>query len=234
MNPVKNITISDAKTGFVILERKFRWPTHANSSNLGSLTQSFYQFAREVDDGFIESVVFEGKERDSHGGGKSSKHHQTMQMVCTRNEYETVSIYYDTSNYYVDVDDSNNLLLEIEEAFARECGELLSQVSARIFSLVDSVEENAEEVADIRRRFEFFAFHIDRIITTAFPPPEPLPPPPSRGSRDRKDDSSRGSSRGDRRRSNKSSSSKSHHSHNGRHSNSSSRNGGSKHDLKST
>lgn len=227
MNPVKNITISDAKTGFVILERKFRWPTHANSSNLGSLTQSFYQFAREVDDGFIESVVFEGKERDSHG--KSNKHHQTMQMVCTRNEYETVSIYYDTTNYYVDVVDSNNLLREIEEAFARECGELLSQVSARIFSLVDSVEENSDEVQDIRRRFEFFAYHIDRIITTAFPPSEPLPPPPSRGSRDRKDDSSRGSGHGDRRRSNKrSSSSKSNRS------NGSSRTGGSKRDQKST
>ena len=108
---------------------------------------------------------------------RGSKHPQAMQMVCTRNEYETVSIYYDTTHYTVDPVDSNNLLLAIQEAFARECGEWLSKVSARIVSVVDSVDECVSEVEDIRRGFEFFALHIDRIITTAFPPTLPLPPP---------------------------------------------------------
>ena len=65
MNPVKNITISDARTGFLLLERKFRWPSHALSGSLGALAQSFLQFAREVDDGHIHGVVFEGKVRHS-------------------------------------------------------------------------------------------------------------------------------------------------------------------------
>jgi hypothetical protein len=178
-NPVKNITISDAKTGFVIVERKFRWPTHANSSNLGSLTQSFYQFAREVDDGFIESVVFEGKEPTNSGGGKANKQHQTMKMVCCRNEFETISIYYDTTTYTVDPVDSNNLLLAVEEEFGRECGALLSQMGGRILALVDSVEQQEEEAGDIRAHFEFFVHHIDDIITTTFPrgaSPPPIPP----------------------------------------------------------
>jgi hypothetical protein len=51
IGPVKNVTISDARTGFVVLECVFRWPDHTNTANLGSLIQSFYQFAREVDDG---------------------------------------------------------------------------------------------------------------------------------------------------------------------------------------
>jgi hypothetical protein len=49
--PIKNVTICDAKTGFVILECIYRWPEQAVTTNLGSLILSFYQFAREVDDG---------------------------------------------------------------------------------------------------------------------------------------------------------------------------------------
>lgn len=218
MNPVKNITISDAKTGFVLLERKFRWPTNTTSSNLGSLTQSFYQFAREVDDGFIGSVVFEGKEREPHwsgnggsgGSGRSSKQIQTMQMVCTRNEYETVSIFYDTTNYVVDAVDSNNLLLAIEESFADECGDVLSRLSARIMKLVDCIEENSAEVSDIRNQFEFFAQHVDRIILAAFPPSALQPPPPPSNQSSSSELREEGGSReGSRRRSNNSSRSRS-------------------------
>jgi hypothetical protein len=50
-HPIKNVTISDAKTGFVLVERIFKWPEEALTANLGSLILSFYQFAREVDDG---------------------------------------------------------------------------------------------------------------------------------------------------------------------------------------
>lgn len=49
--PIKNITICDAKTGFVVLESIYQWPEQAVTANLGSLILSFYQFAREVDDG---------------------------------------------------------------------------------------------------------------------------------------------------------------------------------------
>ena len=49
--PIKNVTISDARTGFVVFESVMRWPVGTNTAHLGSLIQSFYQFAREVDDG---------------------------------------------------------------------------------------------------------------------------------------------------------------------------------------
>ena len=185
---MKNITVSDSRTGFMLVERKFRWPTHANSSNLGSLTQSFFQFAREVDEGLIESVVFEGKEPHSSGksssgsGSSTSKQHQTMKMVCSRNEFETISIYYDTTNYVVDPDEANSLLLAIGNQFDRECGDLLSRLSGLIASFVDSVEENTEEVEGVRSQFMFFGDHIDRIILTAFPPEPPRPPTPPRDS----------------------------------------------------
>lgn len=48
---LKYITVSNSKTGFVVYERVFKWPENTITANLGSLIQSFYQFAREVDDG---------------------------------------------------------------------------------------------------------------------------------------------------------------------------------------
>lgn len=67
--PIKNITLCDAKTGFVILEHIYQWPEQAVTTNLGSLILSFYQFAREVDDGDIVSVNFEklSKQRNRTG-----------------------------------------------------------------------------------------------------------------------------------------------------------------------
>jgi hypothetical protein len=56
--PIKNITISDAKTGFIVLECVYRWPDQAVTTNLGSLILSFYQFAREVDDGGKSRYLF--------------------------------------------------------------------------------------------------------------------------------------------------------------------------------
>lgn len=50
-DPVKNIRITDIETGVLLFERIYKWHEHANTASLGSLIQSFFQFAREVDDG---------------------------------------------------------------------------------------------------------------------------------------------------------------------------------------
>lgn len=48
---VKNVSISDAVSGQIVFQRVFSWKVTTAFSNLGSLIQVFYQFAREVDDG---------------------------------------------------------------------------------------------------------------------------------------------------------------------------------------
>ncbi len=48
---LKNVCISEVSTGNVLFERVYKWNESSASSNLGSLIQVFYQFAREVDDG---------------------------------------------------------------------------------------------------------------------------------------------------------------------------------------
>jgi hypothetical protein len=48
---IKYITISDSKTGFVLCEVIYKWNENTITTNIGNLIQSFYQFAREVDDG---------------------------------------------------------------------------------------------------------------------------------------------------------------------------------------
>ncbi len=50
-DPVKAVRITDIASGVVIFERLYKWPDSALASNIGSLIQSFFQFAREIDDG---------------------------------------------------------------------------------------------------------------------------------------------------------------------------------------
>ncbi|CAM9533198.1 unnamed protein product, partial [Ectocarpus fasciculatus] len=59
LDPLRLIRITDRHTGTLLFERIYEWPEHANPSNLGSLVQSFFQFAREVDGGEVESIYFE-------------------------------------------------------------------------------------------------------------------------------------------------------------------------------
>jgi hypothetical protein len=56
---VKHVSIADTATGIVLFEKAYRWVEKAQTSMVGSLVQSFYQFAKEVDDGAISSVNFE-------------------------------------------------------------------------------------------------------------------------------------------------------------------------------
>ena len=48
---VKNISISDVYTHQIIFQRVYTWKATTAFSNLGNLIESFYQFARTVDDG---------------------------------------------------------------------------------------------------------------------------------------------------------------------------------------
>lgn len=53
---MKNISISDSPSGQIVFQRVNAWRATSAFSNLGSLVQVFYQFAREVDDGGIFTI----------------------------------------------------------------------------------------------------------------------------------------------------------------------------------
>lgn len=98
---IKNICILDAVTGYLLFERKYKWPERVMAPNLSSLIRSFYQFSREVDDGNIASVNFEGGKSRKGKGKDNFKHRSlnttfdTMQMVCVRSDKIVVSVFYD-------------------------------------------------------------------------------------------------------------------------------------------
>jgi hypothetical protein len=56
LNLINNVCISDVLTGDIIFERVYKWKETSAFSNLGSLIQIFYQFAREIDDGGMLNV----------------------------------------------------------------------------------------------------------------------------------------------------------------------------------
>lgn len=57
--PIRLVRVTDRSTGVLLFEGIYKWADHTNTANLGSLIQSFFQFAREVDGGEVESVFFE-------------------------------------------------------------------------------------------------------------------------------------------------------------------------------
>mmetsp|Transcript_16629 Transcript_16629/g.25026 ORF Transcript_16629/g.25026 Transcript_16629/m.25026 type:complete len:212 (-) Transcript_16629:252-887(-) len=184
VGPIKNITISDARTGFVVIERVYRWPEQAVTTNLGSLIQSFYQFAREVDDGEIVSVNFEehkgtGKPRNRNstgsGGRSHQKHVDTMKMVCRRNEKFVVSVFYDMKGMsFIPAggprEDLAELLHQLEVEFDIHCGGIHESLQSKIAGLVDSIDDNVSELSEeIRSQFNHFKPTIDKIMQGCFP-----------------------------------------------------------------
>eukprot|EP01040_Poterioochromonas_malhamensis_P021277 gene21277-25633_t len=62
---VKNISISDVYTHQIIFQRVYTWKATTAFSNLGNLIESFYQFARTVDDGAVVGIDFESTGKDN-------------------------------------------------------------------------------------------------------------------------------------------------------------------------
>lgn len=95
---INNICISDAATGNIIFERVYKWKETAAFSNLGSLIQVFYQFAREVDEGVISSINFESGSNSSTKKKRNDilqPDKDTMQMVTLKTKDIIVSVFYD-------------------------------------------------------------------------------------------------------------------------------------------
>jgi hypothetical protein len=107
LDPLRLIRITDTFSGTLLFERIFEWPEHTNTSNLGSLVQSFFQFAREVDGGDVESVYFEegamGFLPSATPRGMGSSEHRaypspssdSMKLIKTRNDDVTVVLFHE-------------------------------------------------------------------------------------------------------------------------------------------
>ncbi len=50
-DPIRAVRITEKTTGLLLFEKVYKWNDNVAISNLGSLIQSFFQFAREVDGG---------------------------------------------------------------------------------------------------------------------------------------------------------------------------------------
>ncbi|CAM9170906.1 unnamed protein product [Phaeothamnion confervicola] len=53
------LSVSDATTGVCLYQRRWRWQDAKEPDGIGKLVMSFYQFARDLDDGEISCVNFE-------------------------------------------------------------------------------------------------------------------------------------------------------------------------------
>lgn len=101
---IKAIVILDAITGYVLVERFYDWPESLVTNEvykLSSLIKSLYQFSRELEDGSLLSVDFEGypgspmspKSKPRRLPKRPAQQHrgllspyQTMRMMCKSSE----------------------------------------------------------------------------------------------------------------------------------------------------
>ena len=94
---VKYISISHTASGCIIFQRVYSWSSNTAFSNLGSLIQGLYQFAREVDDGIISGIDFERPNqsvRKKRDDVLRTNRGETMHMITIRAEQITTSIFF--------------------------------------------------------------------------------------------------------------------------------------------
>ncbi|CAN0348592.1 unnamed protein product [Ectocarpus sp. 6 AP-2014] len=102
------LSVIDKETGVCLFQRAWQWrgEQERSSVSIGKLVQSFYQFAREVDQGEISCVNFLVKSRTHRRVSSSQAARRTrgpsarslpdsMQMLCTRNEDIIVAVFFD-------------------------------------------------------------------------------------------------------------------------------------------
>jgi len=94
------LSICDAEDGAVLFEKVWKWLKDRDSSIVGNLVRSFFQIAKQLDHGMVSRVVFEHEVGGSQtevqfDSATKTSSIQRMQMLCTRNDYVVVSLFFD-------------------------------------------------------------------------------------------------------------------------------------------
>ena len=151
LNPLRQIRITDNITGTLLFERIYEWPDQTNTSNLGSLIQSFFQFAREVDGGDVESVYFEegtaaflpSATPRSIGSGDhrmSSYPTDSMKLIKSRSEEVTVFLFHEClgpEQAHQEV--FNQLVNAASSEFSSEFGTVIANMRSSFSELNDDL-----------------------------------------------------------------------------------------------
>jgi len=183
---VKSIVIIDAFTGIKLYERIAKWNEKSNTSNLGFLIKSFYQLAREIDDGEIKSVSFESKNwkhskpgkvaRSRSGTSEREKSGKTMKMVCSRSEEVVVSIFYNSDSHSV-TDETmetkmTSLVDHIRHRFQTVCGTALFTLKPKLIQLASSSisTDNSVELAAICEQFTYQFYNEELLCQSEYFP----------------------------------------------------------------
>lgn len=172
---VKLISVAHAGTGVILFEHIYKWPEDTQLTSVGGLAQSFFQFAREVDDGNIVSVHFEGAPRNHRRAktptstpssrSKTTRAPNTMKMVTTKDDIIIMTVFYDTKGSLVMSDEVNSRLERLRDglfdAFSSELGQVVRDNEALILDIADErktpTDEEIDAMRDLFRSFEISA-----------------------------------------------------------------------------
>jgi hypothetical protein len=178
---VKNICILDVETGLIVFQKVYKWKESSAFSNLGGLIQSFYQFAREVDDGLISCVNFESGRKvttrllnpqDTYQ--QAASRNQTMQMKSVKTADVIVSVFFDMQGMEMPSPQEDLkldvLMHAVLEAFARDFLHELLERRPTLQQFIDQQSAAAEESdARVTLPFDAFGAVADKLRRQLFP-----------------------------------------------------------------
>ena len=135
------LSICDLSTGIVLFEQKWQWRDGAHSTSVGNLVRSFFQLAREIDNGDIGKVMFElpsdppcdADGLDVLGDSAPGAESRTMRMICARNEQVLAVLFDDAEAQATPKLKLKALRRSLDAAlaaFTERCGERLAALQA--------------------------------------------------------------------------------------------------------
>eukprot|EP00904_Undaria_pinnatifida_P002609 jgi/Undpi1/12349/HiC_scaffold_5.g02023.m2 len=178
------VSVCCKETGVCLFQRAWQWRGDKGRSSIGNLVQSFYQFAREVDQGEISCVNFLVQSRthrrvNSSQAARRARGPSTralpdsMQMLCTRNEDIIVAVFFDVKTCVTtSTENQGNVrefLNQVKDSF---CDTFAGRVVSIRSTLKECADGNVNDgvLQSLQDEFAPFKESIDRIRHMCFTP----------------------------------------------------------------
>ncbi|CAN0290891.1 unnamed protein product [Pylaiella littoralis] len=179
------LSVCDKETGVCLFQRVWQWRGDQERPSIGKLVQSFYQFAREVDQGEISCVNFLVKSRTHRRVSSSQAARRTrgpstrslpdsMQMLCTRNDDIIVAVFFDVKTCVTTSSESQGSVREflnkVKHSFCETFTGRVASLRPTLKGCADGHANQDGVLRSVQDEFVAFKDSVDQIRHLCFTP----------------------------------------------------------------
>ena len=177
---IMRVNILDAETGVSVFEKIWKWKGVEQSEAIEALLKTFYQFAREIDDGEICRVQFAtptsstmSRKHNARGqrrrgkGPSSGARDDAIGMVCERGPVISVVLFHavDGEGGGQETQGTDEFVRAVQDKFAAMFEEILATEQVRTLLRDASKEGAAPDLANaVRGKFKSFSFDLLELL----------------------------------------------------------------------